>query len=277
MVPAHVGFWCPDCVGQQRSSTTGSGARRTRVFTRQEITARWAGGGSLRRPLITLILLGINVAVFVLELLTGAVGLLGGGSSRMLYNLGALYLPSVLIDHEYWRMFTAAFLHGGLLHLLFNMWALWVLGEYLEAAVGRVRFLALYLLSAFAGSTLVLFAAPVNSLVVGASGAIFGLFGALAVHAYLNRNRDPQSRAILTNVAFVLVINLVFTFMGSMISWQAHVGGLIAGAVLMYALMLGGRRHLRDELGRADLVVLLFAAISLSALTYWHVATFALQ
>ena len=109
-------------------------------------------------------------------------------------------------------MFTSMFLQDGIFHILFNMWALWAIGGFMEAALGRLKFVLLYFISGFAGSVLVLVAAPTDSLVVGASGAIFGIFGALAVHAFLNRGRDFQSRALLGNVIFLLVINLVFTF-----------------------------------------------------------------
>ena len=128
-------------------------------------------------------------------------------------------------------MFTSMFLHAGILHVAFNMWALWVVGGFVEEVLGRTKFVILYFVSGFAGSVLVLVAAP-DVVVVGASGAIFGVFGALAVHAFLNRGRDFQSRALLGNVLFLLVINLVFTFSGG-ISWQAHIGGLIGGAATM--------------------------------------------
>ena len=98
---------------------------------------------------------------------------------------------------------------------------------------------------------LVLVAAPLNSLVVGASGAIFGVFGALAVHAFLNRGRDFQSRSLLGNVLFLLVINLVFTFTAGAISWQAHIGGLVGGGGRRCSrMMLGGRKDPRRPFER---------------------------
>jgi membrane associated rhomboid family serine protease len=166
------------------------------------------------------------------------------------------------------------FLHSGLIHIAFNMWALWAIGGFVEAAVGRLKFVVVYFVSGFAGSLMVLLAAPVNSLVVGASGAIFGIFGALAVHAYLNRGRDFRSRALLGNVLFILVINLVFSFTAGFVSWQAHIGGLIAGAATMFTLMLGGRKDPRAPFGTADAVGVALIVLLLVGLTWWRVSTF---
>jgi membrane associated rhomboid family serine protease len=140
-------------------------------------------------------------------------------------------------DGEWYRMLTSAFLHEQLFHIGFNMLALWILGPNLEAALGRVRFLALYLISALAGSTLSYLLAPENQFSLGASGAIFGLFGALAV---LMRRMRYDMRPI----GVLLAINLVITFMpGLNIAWQAHLGGLIAGAAIAYGLVHAPREH----------------------------------
>lgn len=272
MISAHVGFWCPECVAAQSAADP-----RARVVTRGQIRTRWGAAGTAPGQgglTATTVLLAVNVLFFLAELAFGARSVMSGAAARVLLDLGALYVPSVLVEHEYWRLITSTFLHGSLLHLVFNMWALWVLGGYMEAALGRLRFLALYFGSGLAGSVLVLIAAPVGSLVVGASGAIYGLFGALAVHAYLNRGRDVHSRAILGNVVFLLAINLAFTFLSTMISWQAHIGGLLAGAALTYTFMLGGRREPRGKLAAIDLVAMLILAAVLVALTYWRVSGF---
>ena len=128
-------------------------------------------------------------------------------------------------------------------------------------------------MSGIAGSVLVLVAAPLNSAVVGASGAIFGIFGALAVHAFLNRGRDFQSRSLLGNVLFLLVINLVFTFTAGAISWQAHIGGLIGGAATMFAMMLGGRKDARRPFELADGLAVGGIAFALLLITAWRVLT----
>ncbi len=273
MIPAPVGFRCPDCVRQQNA-----GGTRPTVVTRGQIRSRWSSGG-IGAPAgwsATKVLLALNLIMFVVELVTGASRIMGGGSGQAMADIGALYIPYVLVDHEYWRLFTSMFLHDGILHLAFNMWALWAIGGFVEAAVGRVKFVILYFLSGFAGSVLVLVAAPANSLVVGASGAIFGIFGALAVHAFLNRGRDFQSRALLNNVIFLLVINLVFTFSAGRISWQAHIGGLLVGAATMYALMLGGRKDPRAKFGTGDALALVAIALVLVAVAWWRVTSFVL-
>jgi membrane associated rhomboid family serine protease len=271
MIPAPVGFRCPECVKEQNAR--GS---RARVVTRGQMRSRWDGGalGMNSGITATKVLVAINVIVFVVELLTGASGLFGGGSALALVRLGALWPAAVLVQHEYWRMFTALFLHDGILHIGFNMWALWVIGGFMEAAVGRLKFVVLYFVSGFAGSVLVIVAAPVNSLEVGASGAIFGLFGALAVHAFLNRGRDFQSRALLGNVLFLLVINLVFTFSAGFVSWQAHIGGLVVGAGTMLAMMLGGRKDARRPFEMADGLAVGGIVLLLVLVTVWRVLTF---
>ncbi len=271
MIPAPVGFRCPECVKEQNNR--GS---RAKVVTRGQMRSRWDSRtiGSSSGVTATKVLIGINVAMFLVEIVTGATGFLGGGSAQAMLNLGALWPASVLVGHEYWRMFTSMFLHDGLLHIAFNMWALWAIGGFMEAAIGRLKFVVLYLVSGFAGSVLVLVAAPVNSLVVGASGAIFGIFGALAVHAFLNRGRDFQSRALLGNVLFLLVINLVFTFSAGRVSWQAHIGGLVAGAATMLAMMLAGRKDPRAPFGLADGLAVAGIVVLLVAITAWRVLTF---
>jgi membrane associated rhomboid family serine protease len=137
---------------------------------------------------------------------------------------------------EWWRMVTAAFLHEQVWHIAFNMLGLWYLGPPLEAALGRVRFLALYLISGIAGNALFYLLAPQNQLSLGASGAIFGLFGATAV---LMRRMRYDMRPI----AILLGINLVITFAWADIAWQAHIGGLVAGALIAYGMVHAPRRH----------------------------------
>lgn len=134
---------------------------------------------------------------------------------------------------QYERLLTAAFLHAGVLHLATNMLALFIVGAPLERAIGSARFGVVYLASALGGSLLALALSPPNSLGVGASGAIFGLFGAAAV---LHRRIGADFRGIGTLIG----INLVISFAIPGISWQAHVGGLVTGAVV--ALLVAGRR-----------------------------------
>jgi len=271
MIPAPVGFRCPECVKEQ-----SAGGSRAKVVTRGQIRSGWSAGtiGSPAGVSATKVLIALNVIMFVVEIITGATGIMGGGSAQALVNLGALWPRAVLQEHEFWRMFTSMFLQDGILHIAFNMWALWAIGGFMEAALGRLKFVVLYFVSGFAGSVLVLVAAPVDSLVVGASGAIFGIFGALAVHAFLNRGRDFQSRALLSNVLFLLVINLVFTFSAGRVSWQAHIGGLVAGAATMAAMMLAGRKDPRRPFGMADGLAVAGIVLILVVITAWQVLTF---
>ena len=133
---------------------------------------------------------------------------------------------------EWWRLITSAFLHLGLLHLAFNMYALWLFGPIIEQLYGHVEYLVLYLLCALGGSVLTILAAP-DSAAAGASGAIFGLFGlAFVVSRRRHLLLGPQARAILSQVGTLLVLNLVITFTIPRISWTGHLGGLAVGAVL---------------------------------------------
>lgn len=269
MITAPVGFWCPECV--REANHRGS---RARVVTRGQTRSRWERGalGGSGAP-VTRILIILNVLAFLVELATGASGLMGGGSTRALLDMGALVPAYVVVRHEYWRLAASMFLHLGFIHILFNMWALYVVGSYVEAILGRAKYLVLYLLSGLAGSVLVLLAAPLFTPTVGASGAIFGLFGALAVHAFLNRGRDLQSRALLGNIVFLLVINLVFSFTASFVSWQAHVGGLVGGAVAMLAFMRAGRRDPRRPWDAADVLTVVVLVAALAGLAWWRVTT----
>jgi len=261
MIPAPVGFRCPECVKEQNAHNS-----RAKVVTRGQIRSRWGAGSIPGSSGITAtkVLIAINVAVFLLGL-SPYLGL------RIDYY-GALSVPSVLVEHQYWRIFTALFIHAGIFHILLNMWALWIVGSFLEAAIGRGKFLILYLLAGFAGSVLVLLVP--SGPVVGASGAIFGLFGALAVHAFLNQGRDFQSSAFLRQILIIIAINLVFTFAWGGISWQAHIGGLVGGAATMFAMMLGGRKDPRRPFELADALAVAAIAFVLLVLTAWQVFTY---
>jgi membrane associated rhomboid family serine protease len=210
MRSASVGFQCPDCVAL--------GARTVRA-------PRTAFGGRVTAETgrVTMTLIGLCVAVYVVGLGTsdlperfGNLGL--AVSSDRTHLIG-------VADGQYYRLITAAFLHAGLFHILMNMFALAQLGPVLEQALGRWRFLALYLLSALGGSTLSYWLSDPSQLGVGASGAIFGLFGAYYV---VVRRLGGETQAIVV----LLVINLVITFSVPIIDWRAHIGGLVTGALL---------------------------------------------
>jgi membrane associated rhomboid family serine protease len=269
MTPAAVGFRCPECMAEQRR---GSG--RSQVVTRQQTRHRWQRRGVMMGSSglsVTKILIAINVVMFVIELAVGATT-----NGRELVRLGGLVPAYVTVQHEYWRMLSVMFLHASLWHILFNMWALWVLGEYVETILGHVKFLVLYLVSGLAGSVLIVLAAPALVVTVGASGAIFGIFGALALYAFLYRNRDFAARAVLGNIVFLLVINLVITFAYGGISWQGHIGGLVGGAALMGGYTLFGRKSPSGRFTGSDVAVTLAVVVLMVALTYWRVQTFTL-
>ncbi|MFH8404634.1 rhomboid family intramembrane serine protease [Streptomyces sp. NPDC018019] len=221
MVSASVGFQCPECV--RGGSGTGS--------TAQAAAPRTIAGGTLTADprLVTKVLLGINVAVFL------AVLSVGSGLVQDLEMIGGAFVPEDLkfigvAEGEWYRLLTAVFLHEQFMHIAFNMLSLWWLGPPLEAALGRLRFIALYLLSGLGGSALSYLLAAQNQPSLGASGAVFGLLGATAI---LMRRLNYDMRPVL----ILLALNLVFTFAWPNIAWQAHVGGLVIGAAVTYGLV----------------------------------------
>ncbi|GAA2208502.1 rhomboid family intramembrane serine protease [Nonomuraea monospora] len=205
MRDAAVGFQCPECVAEGNK-----GIRQAKSTF---------GGGVVRTPFVTYTLLVANVLIF------GAQYLIGDEITGEL----AMWPAGVAVYGEYYRLITAAFVHGGVFHILFNCWALFVVGPYLERAFGHVRYAALYLISAIGGSVLGLWLDPLGQPTVGASGAIFGLFGAVFVVGR-KLNMDVRGMAVL------IALNLAITFLVPGISWTGHVGGLITGSLLAGAL-----------------------------------------
>ncbi len=271
MIDAPVGFRCPECVKQQNA-----GGSRAKVVTRQQVRSRWgAAGGAMRGGApVTKVLIGINVALFLVELLFGAVGAMGGGSTKVRVDMGALVPAYVAVKHDYWRLFTAMWLHGSLLHVAFNMYALYIGGSYLEMIAGKGKYLAIYLLAGVAGNVVVyLLAAPI-SVTIGASTAIFGIFGALFTYSLHNRN-SAVGRA-LSSMGTVILINLAITFVVPGISWQGHVGGLIGGVLAVEALTWFGQRDLRAPWGARDAAMLAAVAAVLVVAVIWRTANFPL-
>ena len=182
----------------------------------------------LYQPLWTYVLLAINVLVFL------AMTALGGSESvGILILFGAKYNPAIVAG-QYWRLLTACFVHIGLIHLLFNSYALYSFGSEVERRYGRTRFLALYLLSGVAGSTASFVGSP--RLAAGASGAIFGLLGAtIAYFATYREQFGARGRRQLSSILVVAGYNLVFGFIATGIDNFAHVGGLLAGLLIGWA------------------------------------------
>lgn len=227
MVDASVGFQCPNCV------RTGSGTGHAPSASQPRTLA----GGTLTADprLFTKILIGINLAIFIAvqtsDALLNDLVLLGAWPP-------APYTPTQgVAGGEWYRLVTSMFTHEAPWHIGFNMLSLWWLGGPLETALGRARYLTVYFVSGLAGSALAYLLAPPNTATLGASGAIFGLFGATAV---LMRRLNYDMRPIIA----LLVINLIFTFSpGFNISWQAHIGGLVAGVITGYAMVHAPRQH----------------------------------
>jgi membrane associated rhomboid family serine protease len=249
MVSASVGFQCPECLRDGSGTGHAPSASQPRTL---------AGGGVTADPrLLTKVLLGVNLLLFLLQLS------LGDRFTDRFDLIGLAYAPDLgsvqgVADGQWYRLLTAMFLHSGYAHIMFNMLSLWWIGGPLEAALGRARYLALYLVSGLAGSALTYLLAAPNQPSLGASGAIFGLFGATAV---LMRRRRYDMRP----VAALLVINLVVTFSpGFNISWQAHIGGLVGGVVIGYALVHPPRE--RRALIQYGVCALVLAAVVVATL-----------
>lgn len=228
MVSASVGFQCPECVRGSSGTAPAPAASRPRTI---------AGGSITADPrLLTKVLIGINLAAFLAQLaignnLTDRFELIGRAQF-------SLFSPvEGVAEGQYYRLLTSMFLHGGYAHILFNMLSLWWIGGPLEAALGRARYLALYFVSGLAGSALTYLLADPTQQSLGASGAIFGLFGATGV---LMRRLNYDLRPLVA----LLVINLIITFTPAMhIAWEAHIGGLVAGVAVGYAMVHAPRRR----------------------------------
>jgi len=252
MVYTPVGIKCAEHAGvAQGAVRVARGAQR---LTRE-------GGGAL----LTKTLIGVNVAIFLLTLSQG------GTLSRPrgeIFDRFALFGPLVA-NGEWWRLFTAAFLHANLIHLGMNMLFLWWIGAPVEEAIGRARYALLYVVSGLAGSAGALVLDP-EAVTVGASGALFGILGAAFVF-------ERQRNYVLGGGAMgIILLNLVFTFTISGISIGGHLGGLVGGALAALALSRFGRAHAAyGRPGVAGIAGVVAVGVLSVALAYWSVADFA--
>ena len=228
MTPTPVGMRCPECARE-----------RTRVVRGPSRPAS--------EPTATIVLIAINVIAFVAELATGST--MGSGGSGSVVVDGGLFGPYVA-DGEWYRLVTSGFLHSGIFHIGFNMFFIWVLGGMLEPAIGRARFVALYLTSLLCGSLGVMLIDP-NSLTVGASGAAFGLLGAAIVEA---RARGIDIWA--SGLGLTAVLNFAITFAFPGISVGGHLGGFIGGLVVGLLFQQADRMRLPRAASLAACVVL---------------------
>jgi membrane associated rhomboid family serine protease len=241
MTPTPVGMRCPECARQ-----------RTKVVRNPTGTP-----GQFSAFPATIALIAINVVVYLAEIGSGFGGL-GAQSSHLIGEFG-LFGPAVA-EGEWYRLLTSGFLHASLFHIGFNMLLLFLLGRLLEPALGTPRFLVIYFASLFAGSLGALILEP-NSLGVGASGAIFGLAGATFVIA---RGRGMDTLA--SQIGFLIVFNLIYSFAAANVSIGAHVGGLIGGVLCALIVVAGekgafGRHRMSVEL----LAMALVGAVSVVA------------
>ena len=214
MVSAAVGFQCPDCVREGKQTT-----RQVRNL---------AGGAIHGDPvLVTKILIAVNLAFFVLQFV----------SNDRITNRFAMQGLAVALDGEWWRLMTSAFLHTGVTHIALNMLALWFIGGAVEPRLGRWRYTTVYLLSALGGSVLSYAVDSPFQSSVGASGAVFGLFGALFV---LMRRLRFEVGGLIS----IIAINVVIGFVpGFNINWRAHLGGLIVGTILTAVMVYAPQRQ----------------------------------
>ncbi len=183
-----------------------------------------------------MIFIGINVGVFVLMCLAGGFAVTSP-DPKLLIGFGAKQNALIAGQHQYWRLITSMFIHVGVIHLLLNNYALWIIGQEIERIYGSSRFVILYLLTGLLGS-LGSYAFNPQATSAGASGAIFGLFGVMATFAFKYRAEIPEllSREIKRRIIPIIAINLVFGFSVRIVDNAAHVGGLVSGIALALAV-----------------------------------------
>ncbi len=231
MTPSPVGMRCPECMGDSQSVKRPAFA----------VSARAAAPA-------TMVLIGLNVLFFLGQLAGGGGATSFNGGGALFTNgalcadaigAGGLCAPPVIASEggEWWRIISAGFLHGGFIHLGLNMFVLYILGRLVEPAIGTPRMVAIYFVSLIAGSLGALLLSNPAQFTVGASGAIYGLFGATMLIA-----RDRGLDQVVTQLGFWLVLNLVLTFSVPDISVGGHLGGLAGGAAAAWAVLMFERR-----------------------------------
>ncbi|MFZ2015022.1 MAG: rhomboid family intramembrane serine protease [Nocardioides sp.] len=264
MNDAAVGFQCPSCVAEGRKATRSG---RT----------PYGGLRPTRGGVVSQVLIAINAAVWLVILATGATasvwvdrlslrpaalcvygrGVDVNGTHALCTATGGTWLPGVS-DGAWWQLVTSMFTQVAVLHIGINMLFLWILGPQLELLLGRVRYLGLYLLAGLVGSAAVYWLSPEFSPTLGASGAIFGLMGALLVFAL-------KAHADVSQLMMWIGLNIAFTFFGTNISWQGHLGGFFGGIVL--ALILAYAPRARRTAWQASGFGVVFALVVVAVVT----------
>lgn len=225
MISASVGFQCPECVSAKQNPTV-----RNRF-----------GGTAISVPRVSKFIITLCLAIFVIQLFT---------ANRLLSAETFGMWPAGIAQGDWYRLLTSAFLHGGFMHIAFNMYALYIMGPQLEELVGHRRFASLYVLAALGGSVASYWFSPINTLSVGASGAIFGLMTATILIG-----RDM--RADISQIAVLFGLNVVIGFLNPGVDWRAHLGGAVVGGAVAW-LLIQARRT-----GKQTIVTFGFIAISI--------------
>lgn len=225
MISAPVGFQCPECVAAA-----------------QVALPKTKFGGSFNSvPKVSRAILVTCVSLFAVTVIF----------DNFLFRYGMI--PEAIAQGQWWRLLTSTVLHSGILHLLFNMYALYWLGPQLESTLGQMRFAALYVLSALGGSIASYWFSDLNTVSVGASGAIFGLITATIV---IGR----EMRSDVSQLVVLLGLNVVIGFWQPGIDWRAHFGGAVIGATVAYLYTKGSRLN-RDQIHRSGLAVIFLVLV----------------
>jgi membrane associated rhomboid family serine protease len=250
MIPAPVGHQCPECVEQARRDFRSGPGRALR------------GGVSATNALL------VAIAIpFVIEVILGGPQALFTPTAEVLFDMGAMQ-PIAVADGQFWRLFTAMFLHVGLLHIALNAYFFWLFGRMVEASFGKTWMVLIYVVAGFLASVASYAFGPVTTLAVGASGAISGVFGAFIAYNY-RRRQHAMNAANLRMALTVIVLNAVIAIGYSPIDWRAHVGGLVAGFALGYLADSSGPARQRTVVRFAGVATLVAIGI---ALVLWRTA-----
>lgn len=264
--PSQVGVLCVDCVREHQ-----------RALPREQRAPKFTDRHGRAVPLATYIIIGLTALVYGLQWAGQLIPGFPDVYNIFLYSplhtsQAALELHDFVpwLDFEPWRMLTSALVHsmGSPIHLVLNMAVLWMIGRQIEQFLGAAKFVAIYVLSAFGGAVAVLFLAAPESAVVGASGAVYGLFAALWM---IGRRMGADTRGI----TILIVINFAFSFLGAGISWQGHLGGFLTGLGASVPALIADRKQrdrattpeTRKSLNRRTWGGLVIVAIVLVALT----------
>ncbi len=239
MTPTPVGMRCPECMHQ-----------RTKVVVNPTGTP-----SALSAFPATVVLIAINVIVYLFEIAKSGGGLYSV-STEAIYEMGGLFGPAVSEGGEWWRIVASGFVHVSIIHIGLNMFLLYIMGRLLEPAIGSLRFVFLYFACLLAGSFFALWFSP-DALSAGASGAIFGVLGAVFVIA-----RGRNMNAIAGEIGFLIIFNLVFTFAAANISVGAHVGGLVAGVLCGLLIVAGEQGRYGRGLSRNSRTAIELAAMA---------------